>query len=867
MKRITTVVATISAFALAFLAVVARQPEKPDKDVGERNESIASKSKKEMPADWFFRQRAYPQGYIDPNLRKHSLEQARQLKTATLSPRSAAWVQRGPSNIGGRITTMAISQQNPNIIYVGGADGGVLKSTNAGVNWTPIFDDQLSLSMGAIAVDPTNDNIVYVGTGEANSSGDSYDGFGMVKSTNGGATWVHLGLEETRHIGKIVIDPINTNNVYVAAMGTLFSGNSERGVFKSTDAGATWTRVLYINDSTGVVDIAINPLNPTVLMAAAWQRMRGPEGRRYVGGVHTGIYRTTDAGASWHLLSNGLPAPAPNIGRPGIAIAPSNPSIAYVAYADDPGNFAGVYKTTNGGDTWTRTNDSNLSGLYSNFGWYFGKVFVSPFSADNVYVFGVTFAKTTNGGASWTTQNSSHVDHHAMAFDPSDASRLYIGNDGGFARSTNGGATWTREPDQDLYITQFYAGWISHLNPNNSMGGTQDNGTPRTQTGNNNDWASINGGDGFYCVIDYTNANYQYAESQYGAIRRTTNNWSSSSSATSGFTGRTNWSTPIIIDPNNPLVLYTGSHMLHKSVNRAVSWTAISPDLTNGPVPGFSAYATITTIDVAKTDSNTILVGTDDANVWITTNGGSTWTRVNNGLPNRWVTRVRFDPTDHNIAYVTFSGYRVDSRLPHIFRTTNRGTSWTDISSNLPEAPINVVLVDPDHTNRLYVGTDVGCYFTTNLGVSWAAMGSGLPNVAVSDMQLHAPTRIARAFTHGRSMWEINLDQVVTGVAEVDGMPVKFALAQNYPNPFNPSTVIHYTLSQQARVRLVVYDAVGREVRTLVDETIPRGRHSVTWDGKNQTGVAVPSGIYVYMMTVADGGTVTQQTRKMVLVR
>jgi hypothetical protein len=304
-----------------------------------------------------------------------------------------------------------------------------------------------------------------------------------------------------------------------------------------------------------------------------------------------------------------------------------------------------------------------------------------------------------------------------------------------------------------------------------------------------------------------------------------------------------------------------------KSVNRAVSWTAISPDLTNGAVPGFPSYGTITTIDVAKTDSNTIIVGTDDANVWVTTNGGASWTRVNTGLPNRWVTRVRFDPTDHNVAYVTFSGYRVDSRLPHIFRTTNLGATWTDISSNLPEAPINVVLVDPDYTNRLYVGTDVGCYFTTNLGLSWAAMGSGLPNVAVSDMQIHAPTRIARAFTHGRSMWEINLDQLVTGVAEEQRKPEQFELAQNFPNPFNSSTIIRYSLPAESYVSLKIYDAAGREIRTLVDETVPRGIHSVTWDGRNEAGAPVPSGMYLYRMTVNKAGVSNQQAKKMLLVR
>lgn len=843
------------AHAGALLLFVASFLNLPLTDTVEIDPTISGE--KEQPSDWFFRQRAYPQGYIDPQLRRLAFEQAEQLKAAARAQNVPQWIPRGPSNIGGRITTMAISRQNPNIIYIGAADGGVLKSTNGGINWTPLTDHLPSLSMGAVAVDPTNDNVVYAGTGEANSSGDSYDGVGMFKSTDGGASWFSIGLEQTRHIGKIIIDPSNPNVIYVAAMGTLYTGNTARGVYKSTDGGGTWNRVLFVNDTTGVVDLAINPQNTSILLAAAWQRRRGPEGRLYVGGVNTGIYRTTNAGASWTLLTNGLPAPAPNVGRPAVAISPSHPHIAYVAYADDPGNFFGCYKSTDGGDTWSRTNDGSLSGLYSNFGWYFGKIFIHPTNPDSVIIFGVTIGKTSNGGASWTTQGTSHADNHAMVYHPTDPMRIFVGNDGGFCRSTNGSASWTRETDQDLYITQFYAGWISHTNPNNRMGGTQDNGTPRTMTGSTSNWASINGGDGFYCIIDYTDGNYQYAESQYGAIRRTTNNWSSSSSASSGFTGRKNWSTPIAIDPNNPMVLYTGSHMLHRSTDRAASWTAISPDLTNGPVPGFSTYATITTIDVAKTDSNVIMVGTDDGNVWVTTNLGASWIDIKAGLPHRWITRVRFDPTNHNIAYVTLSGFRLDSPLPHIFRTTNLGQTWQDISSNLPEAPINVVLVDPLYPNRLYVGTDVGCFFTTNTGASWQAMGTGLPNSSVNDMQIHAPTRIALAFTHGRSMWELNLDDL-TAVAENREIPVRMELHQNYPNPFNPTTTISFTLSRSAFVTLRVFDVRGRTVATLVHDDLPAGNHRNVFDG---AGLA--SGVYFYRLQAGEAA----QTRRMLLLK
>ena len=854
MRRFIDLPAFLLLFVLSFTFVqFQREPQ-------EREAELQS-----MPGDWFFRQRAYPQGYIDPELRKASLMQAEQLKAQMNLHLSPTWQFRGPTNVGGRITTMAISQQNPNILYIGAADGGVFKSTNAGVNWIPLTDDQRSLSMGAIAVDPTNDNILYAGTGEANSSGDSYDGFGVMKTTNGGTTWFSTGLEETRHIGKIVIDPTNTQVVYVAGMGNLFTGNSGRGVYKTTDGGSSWTQVLFVNDTTGVVDIDINTQNPNILMAASWQRRRGPEGRIYVGGPGTGVYRTTDAGATWTLLSNGLPAPASNTGRPGIAIAASNPLVAYVEYADDPGNFLGVYKTTDGGDSWTRTSDGALSSITGGFGWYFGNVFVNPTNENNVYVFGVQIGKSTNGGASWTVQNTSHADNHAMAFDPTNQSILYIGHDGGLSKSTNGGTSWFRQADQDLPISQFYAGYIDYLNPNASIGGMQDNGTPRTQTGGLSNWSSINGGDGFFAVIDYSNSNYQYAESQYGAIVRTSNNWSSSQGGSSWFTGRKNWSTPIVIDPNNPQVLYTGSERLHRTTTRAASWTPISPDLTNGPVPNFSAYATITTIDVAATDSNAIIVGTDDANVWVTTNLGGTWTNVKAGLPNRWVTCVRFDPGDRNTAYVTMSGYRADSYLPHIFRTTNIGSSWQDISGNLPEAPIDVVVVDPQYANRLYIGTDVGAFFTTNTGQTWSPMGVGLPNVVVDDMHLHQPTRMVRAFTHGRSMWQIGIDSlVVTDVAEQPDRPTQFDLAQNFPNPFNPSTTIAYSVSGRATVNLAIFDITGREVRTLVNEEVSAGTHSATWDGRDERQVGLSSGVYYYRLTI--GGS-QQLVRTMLMLK
>lgn len=841
--------------------------------LSERKVAPQSEEEGDFPSDWFYRQRAYPQGFIDHRLRMAAFEQALHMrqelqnKMAKAASQGPVWQNRGPSNIGGRITAMAISRQRPDIFYVGAADGGVLKSTNGGNSWTPLFDDQPSLSIGAVAVDPLNDNIVYVGTGEANSSGDSYDGFGMMKSTNGGATWFSLGLAETRHIGKIIIDPVNSNVIYVAAMGTLFSGNTERGVFKSTDGGATWKKMLFIDDSTGVVDLDINPRNSNILLAAAWQRMRGPQGRLFVGGVGTGIYRTTDAGATWTLLAGGLPSPSSTVGRPGVAIAPSNPSVAYVCYANDPGYFSGVYRTSDGGNSWTKTNDAALSSIYFNFGWYFGVVSVHPTQENTVYVLGVPLAISRSGGASWNIVYPYHVDQHAITFHPGDPSKVYIGNDGGFEISQDGGANWTRAPSLDLYITQFYAGCINPLNPNSIMGGTQDNGTVRTQTGSSADWEMVIGGDGFYSVIDYADTNFQYAEYQYGGIVRTTDNWRANVfSATAGIdpADRKNWSTPIVIDPKNPTVLYTGTQRLYRSRDRAVSWNPIGPDLTNGPVPRFGAYATITTIDVAPTDTNTIMVGTDDGNVWVTTDGGKSWTHVSAGLPNRWITRVRFDPADRTVAYVTLSGYRLDSNLPHIFRTADLGGTWQDVSGNLPEAPINVVLVDPAHRSRLYVGTDVGPYYSTDAGGVWQPMGTGLPSSSINDMQLHHLTRVVRAYTHGRSVWELRLDDLTAAaVEEEEPVLLPFELAQNYPNPFNPSTALEFRLGAEATVHLAIFDVRGQKIREFLRERLAPGVHTVVWDGKSETGNEVSSG--VYFCQARAGSSV--QTRRMALVR
>ncbi len=729
--------------------------EKEEKEVGDKEEE-------KKPNDWFFMQRAYPLGDIPIEQYLASMRQAQQVRAKAGARDGVVWSEAGPTNIPGRITDLAIHPDYPNTIYAGAACGGVFKSINNGASWTPIFDEQGTPSIGALAIHPHDPQILYVGTGEANGSGDSYPGTGIYKSTNGGSSWTHIGLENSYHIGRIAIHPLCPETVFVAACGKLFGTNPDRGIYKSTNGGLNWERKFFISDSTAAVDVALDPANPEMVYAAMWERFRGPDNRQ-VGGWTSGMYKSTDGGETWYQLTNGLPASGPTIGRIGIAVSASSPNVLYAIYCNHPGEFMGVYKSTNCGESWTQTNDSALEGFLGGFGWYFGNIRVDPTDPDRVFAMGVELYRTTNGGGYWSEVGYSvHVDHHALFISPVDHNKVYLGCDGGVYLSTNGGTNWdlcTSQPS-----TQFYAITIDHLNPQRLYGGTQDNGTLRTLTGATGDWEMIHGGDGFYCNVDYTNSDVIYAEYQWGWLRKSTNlgyNWSYVMDGIDDY-DRRNWCTPVIMDPVDHNTLYYGTYRLYKTTDGGGWWNPISGDLTDGPGGGSLTYGTITTIDVAPSNTQVIYVGADDANVWVTTNGGGDWNNIDTGLPDRWVTRVTVDPFVESTAYVTFSGYKVSSPLPHIYRTTDYGTSWQSISSNLPEGPINDVIVDPQNPSVLYVGSDVGVYVTSDLGGSWEPLGTGLPITTVHDLVLHQPNRKLVAGTHGRSMFSCQLSAADT---------------------------------------------------------------------------------------------------------
>jgi photosystem II stability/assembly factor-like uncharacterized protein len=814
-KKFLLALSSLSIFLVAFLS----QTDIEKKEI----------EKEEPPSEWFYSQRAFPFEEINYEAYKSALQQASTMK-ANANKSSANWTFAGPINIGGRVTDVEMPNSNMQTIYVGAASGGIFKSTNLGESWFPIFDSALSLSIGDITIFPMNENTIYVGTGEPNGGSGSltYGGFGVYKSTDAGEHWIHLGLDSTRYIGKIALVPNDSNTIFVAAMGSMYSKSPQRGLFRTTNNGNSWQKILFVSDSTGCIDVAINPASPNIIYAAMWERVRHPWGRTY-GGITSGIFRSTNGGNTWSQLTNGLPTNSTENGRITLAISPSNPNILYASYASTSGPSLGIFKTTDGGNSWTSLNYAPASP----YEWWFRGVCVHPTNPNIVYYLGFDASVSLNGGQHWNSLGNFHVDHHAIFVHPQNPNIVLEGNDGGLYVSHNGGTNWNFL--QNLPFTQFYTCEVDFQHPTNLYGGTQDNGTNRTTTGNLDDWENIFGGDGFYVLVDPMDNSYLYMEYQYGGF----------SFGTTGINAndRFNWSTPFVFDPSNSATLFLGSNKLYTTTNRAGTWHSISNDLTNGPSPGNLQFGTITTIAVAPSDGNVIYVGTDDANVWVTTNGGTMWNHIADSLPKRWVTRVAVDPANENIAYVAFSGFRWNELLPHIFRTTNFGATWNAISANLPEAPVNDIIIDPVFDSTLYVATDVGVFASSDLGNVWNAIGTNFPNVVVTDLVLHNPTRTLIAATYGRSMYKIILDSV-SSVKSVELKIKNFTLEQNFPNPFNSSTNIRFTISESRNTTLKIFDINGKEIATLISQHLSAGNHEIMWNANE-----ISSGVYLFRLT------------------
>jgi len=453
-----------------------------------------------VPNDWMAMQRAFPHGDINVSSYREGMKQARAIHKSSPKMRNN-WELLGPTNIGGRITDIAVHPDEPFTWYIGAATGGIMKTVDGGDSWENVFTDAGTISIGDLAIDPNNKNIIYAGTGEANSSSFSFFGDGVYKSYDAGETWEHIGLEESVYVGRIIVDYNDSERIFLASCGTLFSPNEDRGVYKSEDGGDSWEKILFLNDSTSAIDLVQHPEDPDILYAAMWERMRGRNYRRSFG-ESSGIYKSTDGGDSWDELTVGLPI-NDDCGRIGLDISISNPDVLYAFY-DMPNYEVMVYGTEDGGDSWDRKNDGSIQGMNSSFGWYFGQVRIDPSNENRLYVLGQYSFRSENGGNSWSEMGDwyFHVDHHALYIDES-TGMMIEGNDGGLYTSFNYGSTWAKV--NNLPLTQFYDIEIDFQNPHRIYGGTQDNNSIRTYSGEIDEWQALLGGDGFYSLVDYVN--------------------------------------------------------------------------------------------------------------------------------------------------------------------------------------------------------------------------------------------------------------------------------------------------------------------------------------------------------------------------
>jgi photosystem II stability/assembly factor-like uncharacterized protein len=688
----------------------------------------------------------------------------------------------GPAVASGRVMSIAVNPRDKFEYYVGVASGGVWKTVNDGTTWTPVFDKEGSYSIGWITLDPNDPAVVWVGTGESNSQRSVSYGDGIYRSDDGGKNWTNLGLKKSEHIGRVVIDPRDSKVVYVAAEGPLWGPGGDRGLYKTTDGGKNWKAVLTISENTGVVDVAIDPSNPDIVYAAAYQR------RRHVftlidGGPESAIYKSTDAGASWNKLKSGLPTV--DMGRIGLAVSPADPNVVYATIEAGDGK-GGVFRSDDKGATWERRNEFDAGAMY------YARVVADPKNVDRIFVMNVTMRESLDGGKTLhkVEETNHHGDDHMVWIDPEDTKHWIFGSDGGMYETWDNAKNW--EFKANLPTVQFYDVAVDNALPfYNVCGGTQDNfswcGPARTRNLNgivNSDWYVTTGGDGFHSQVDPEDANTVYSESQYGVLVRydkpTGQELLLQPQEGKGEPPlRWNWDSPVIISPHSHTRIYFAANKLFRSDDRGDTWKAISGDLTRQidrnklPVMGrvwepdavaknqsTSFYGNIVALSESPKKEGLIYVGTDDGLIQVTADGGANWTKYDKfaGIPETtYVSRLAASRHDANTVYASFDNHKNEDFKPYLLRSTDAGKTWTSIAGNLPEnGPVLAFAEDTVNANLLFAGTEFGAFFTVDGGSHWVQLKGGLPTIAVRDMVIQAREGDLVIATFGRGFYVLD---------------------------------------------------------------------------------------------------------------
>lgn len=710
------------------------------------------------PFDNFTFQRSFPDKALDQRAWKSMFEKAKMAAVAQRSPcdgNATPWLQEGPFNVAGRANTLAIKPTDENTILAGFSGGGIFKSTDGGVNWQAVFDNQAQLAIGDIVFDPINPNIVYAGTGDPQISSIPFNGNGIFKSTDSGETWQYLGLEQAGVISKIELNPTNTNEIYAATMGNPYQRTPERGIYKSINGGQTWQKVLHISDQAGACDLVMNPQNPLVLYASFWDRIRSNE-ETLAFGDHARVYKTTDGGVNWVQLGGGLPQQP--MCRTGLAISNTNPDKVYAIFVDTTYNMGGVWKTVDGGTTWEELNTVGLHSAYGSFGWYFGKLRLNPANDEEVYVPAITLWKKAAGSTQWSISAGVHADVHDLIFTPS--GKKYLGCDGGVYRNIPPQMPWIKS--LNLPTTQLYHVSFNPHQPTAFYGGAQDNGIQKGSHLLPNGWTSVFSKDGFKACFHSQNPDIFWVETQNGEVHMTLDggdSWMFGQEAL-GTSDRCNWDMPLFKSTHHADWLYAGTYRVYASQgSSSLSWGPISPDLTDGNIYG-DRFHNISCVQESPISEGLLVAGTTDGNVWRRTTAG-VWTNITGTLPERYVTSVSYSPTAVNRMFVTHSGIKYNEYVPHIHRSDNLGNSWTDISANMPQTPVNDLLVVPGFNDQVLIAaTDVGVYYTLNGGDIWSRLGSNMPFIPVFDLELDPSQEKIAAATYARGCWTFPVDSL-----------------------------------------------------------------------------------------------------------